>query len=174
MQDSTHSPKVSFVGAPASGKTALVKRCAEDRFITEYEPTLGSNLAVATRVDGGQTVRIIISDLGGSSLYHGLGREILRGTAVIVAVYDLSRLETMASTREWIEIAKEASPHASLIVVGNKTDMSSSEDFLDSLDPKSLVVGYDAFHVTVSAKTGEGVDTLINLIWEQVRQVAHR
>ena len=83
---STKSCKVIMVGAPKSGKTALLARYNDLDFEPLYIPTSAGDFSVKDVKVNGTAVSAQIWDLGGSGI---LGKSFLRNTNGVILVVDL-------------------------------------------------------------------------------------
>jgi len=89
---STKSCKVIMVGAPKSGKTALLARYNDLDFEPLYIPTSAGDFSVKDVKVNGAAVSAQIWDLGGSGI---LGKSFLRNTNGVILVVDLSSKASM-------------------------------------------------------------------------------
>ncbi len=170
--------KVILMGESAVGKTSLIRRYVDRCFEGEYLTTLGA--AVSKRIEsvaleGGGTaeVRLLVWDVVGQRGYMELLREVyFPGAQGALAVFDLTRWETLEGLRNWIEVAQKEVPAAPIIVLGNKADMVdrwavTNEEAVAFCEALGLP------YLPTSARTGLNVDEVFKrLSREALRRFA--
>jgi small GTP-binding protein len=150
--------KVCMLGDFAIGKTSLVRRYVYRLFDDRYLNTIGVNIA-RKEVDLTEQTRVmlLIWDLSGSEKFDRNRADYLCGSSGALLVCDLTRPETIASLKPIHDHFMEINPTASVIMVGNKTDLLEGNP--ESM--KQLMVtasGLTLPYQLTSAKTGDGVD----------------
>ncbi len=122
--------KIAVVGDYATGKTSLISRFIQKKFIKEYKPTLGVNLIlkeINVKNKKGNSVgcNVVLWDIAGQDRYANVRRLYYKGCSGAMLVYDVTRADTFASLEEkWLKDFKEnATADAKFIIVGNKSDL---------------------------------------------------
>ena len=115
-------------------------------------------------------VEVNLWDTAGEERFRSMTRFYFRGTDCALAVYDVTRPESLEHLCEWIADLRACAPLAKVILVGNKMDLlgpgndNNSSLFGGSHSAAVQEIGVqaaaklhtDAFRL-VSARTGEGV-----------------
>ncbi|MFX1512339.1 MAG: Rab family GTPase [Promethearchaeota archaeon] len=152
--------KLVMVGDPGVGKTSLVARYVEGKFMKDYHLTVGLNVSSKTVQlsddYGGITVKISINDIGGQKRFQSLRSVFYRGAYLAMLVYDVTRPRTLTNLQEmWF---KELLEYCDLdippvtLLVGNKADlkdmmMVEEEEIKEAMKDMNSVM-----HIHTSAK----------------------
>ncbi|CAG5085839.1 Oidioi.mRNA.OKI2018_I69.PAR.g11025.t1.cds [Oikopleura dioica] len=157
------------LGDSGSGKSALIKRHCEKRFVGHYVQTIGIDYgAIKIKRDWHQQsqedVSIAIFDVGGHDLFYQVRREFYEGTEAALIVFDTSCENHVATLERWKREFLQNGGNLEkclIIVAANKTDLSSSRKLTDA----EVWAEENGFKfVKTSAKTGEGVEDIFRLI----------
>ena len=170
--NSTVNFKIVVAGSGGAGKTTLLRRYQSGAFIPA-STTIGVNFVTQQIHYEGKTIVLSIWDMAGEERFKTLFPSYLRGAVAGLAVFDLTRPDSLIDLSDWISIMYEKNRNFPIILVGTKTDAVSSE--LSEL-MKSRATEFANDHNVkgiwyVSSKTGEGVaelfDDLGNKVIEQ-------
>lgn len=116
--------KICTAGSYSVGKTSLIRRYAENTFSSNYLPTLGVDITVKRLSIDGQRVRIVLMDTAGQEQFGRIRKIYYEGSSCCIAVYDITRLDTLDTLHEGIVEYKEVAGEKShIIVIGNKIDL---------------------------------------------------
>lgn len=75
---------------------------------------------------GGKTVKLQIWDTAGQDRFRAVTRSYYRGAAGALLVYDVTSRDSYNHVGTWLNDARTmANPDISLILVGNKTDLTA-------------------------------------------------
>ncbi len=158
-----YKAKVCMAGEPAVGKTSLIRRFVVGTYDDRYIATLGTKVTKATvrvREPGGvaeTSVDLILWDVMGTPSIRDLLKEAYyRGAKAILAVFDLSRPETLGALDGWAKSIGTVTGTIPIHVVGNKVDLAeerrvSEADLVRFGSARGWPWSY------ASAKTGDGV-----------------
>ncbi|HHV27504.1 GTPase ObgE [Anaerosalibacter bizertensis] len=172
---------VGLVGFPNVGKSTLLSMmsAAKPKIANYHFTTLKPNLGVVRVEEGKSFVMADIPGLiEGAHEGAGLGHEFLRHverTRLIVHVIDASGIEGRNPLDDFYKINEELknyNPKLSKkpqIVVANKKDIGTWNEGYKILKEKLEKEGYRV--LPVSAATGEGVDKLKYIIWEELSKI---
>lgn len=161
--------KVVFVGDSGVGKTSIIKAfIGED--IKELRTTVGADIYAFKRDD----FVVAVWDFAGQRWFREIIAEFLKGTILVVMVFDLSRPTTLFSLlKSWTNfVANYAGPQIPVVVVGNKKDIKKIGDdvimkILDELKKKLKI----QFYIQASALYKENVGKVFDVIFEVVRLI---
>lgn len=171
------------------GKTTLGKSIAGLPINDDEESTIGAAFRTATLKcpsPGGQDgdsfdkepLKLHIWDTAGQERFQSLSPIYMNQANVMLLVYDVTsvysiqKLYQMCRTFQQRLIANGKSQ----IIIGNKMDLlPSSSDPIDSPTLQSLMGLFDDVqHVRVSVKTGEGMEELRKVLYNQLHAAALR
>lgn len=160
--------KVCLLGSFAVGKTSLVRRFVYNSFEEKYLSTIGVAISrKQTRVNEGRIVSMIIWDLAGSDEFNGKHVSYLQGAAGALLVCDLARADTFAIIQEYHAKLKSVSPEASIVLIGNKTDIVVVSEESEAQIAR-LAMQFNAPYLFTSAKTGVNVEECFQVLAEQM------
>ena len=137
------------MGDEGVGKSCLIKRYCEEKFVSKYISTIGVDFGVKPVKLGGQSVRVNFWDLSGREEFFDVRNEFYKDTQGALLVFDVANRESFESLGSWLAEAKKfglgAKGATPVIVVGNKVDKKRvvDEDDADARVPRRAVV--DAF-----------------------------
>ena len=87
----------------------------------------------------------------------------LRGANAVVAGFDITSRETYEECDRRIKIARDASPGATVVAVGNKVDLAEERQ-VSKKEAQAHFASMGIAYMETSAKTGEGVDELFHAL----------
>ncbi len=166
----TINKKICLLGEFGVGKTSLIRRFVYDRFSDEYITTIGvkvSKKMIPPIEKKGKIIqyRFMIWDISGSENGQMKYEGYMTGASGAIVVADLCRPETLSHSKSIIEKFMIHNPKASIIVVGNKSDLIDNSEY--SLYENSLKEISRSYHSPIfltSAKIGWHVEeTFIRL-----------
>lgn len=147
------------------GKTALIHRYVLDRFSDNYTPTLGAKVIkkqIMFDLPKKREFNLMMTvwDIMGERELLGVARDLyFRDATGLMAVYDLTREETLPALADWLRAASEVVASVPVVIVANKLDLIPRKSI------KTLSDGLSAFaeennasRVLASAKTGDNVE----------------
>ena len=166
--------KLVVIGEAGVGKTSLIRRLSENKFDTSYLMTIGMDpIAVKFPIekkDGTkQKFEVVFWDIAGQDQFRVIRDIFYRGAEAAVAVFDLTRKDTLSRLNGWIKEFYNIVGEKPLLILGNKEDM---EDYISITKAEIngfLVQNHVKKYFSVSAKTGSKVnDALKDLVQDIV------
>ena len=152
--------KIAVLGAAGAGKTSLIDRFVERKFVQDYKPTLGASIIAKDIQYDNNKVRLVMWDIAGQDKYESVRSMYLNGAAGCIFVYDMTRRPTFDEVAEkWIKDFKQyALPDSRSILIGNKCDLEDKRK-IAAKDGEELAkkLGTDIFLET-SALNGDNVE----------------
>ncbi len=113
------------------GKTSIIKRYVQNKFIPIYKPTIGADFLTKDVLVGEQPVALQCWDTAGQEKYRSLSAAFYKGANCCVLVYDLTDGKSFSNLDEWRDrfLASSSLKDPSVfpfVVVGNKADLESA------------------------------------------------
>lgn len=174
------SYKIVLMGEAGVGKTSLIRRYVLHAFEEGYMATLG--MVVSKHIDllsleDGRSVEVnlLIWDIMGQRGFMDLLQDAyFRGAQGALAVFDITRAETLEGLRHWIGVARREEPRIPIVVLGNKADLVAQRVVTnDAARGFCQALGLPYF--PTSAKTGLNVEAAFrHLSREAFRTFASR
>ncbi|XP_066116142.1 ras-related protein Rab-36 isoform X2 [Saccopteryx bilineata] len=131
-------------------------------------PPLGWTLKLsALRLLGSPTASRCNWDTAGQEKFKCIASAYYRGAQAIITAFDLSDLQTLEHTRQWLEDAlRENEPGSCFVfLVGNKKDLLSRAACEQvEVEAMHLANEMQAEYWSVSAKTGENVNAFFSRV----------
>lgn len=95
----------------------------EGKFDEDYTETLGVNFMEKTISLRGKEVTFSVWDLGGQREYVTMLPLVMDGAKVILFAFDLTRIMTLNTVKDWYREARSHNTTAQCILVGTKYDL---------------------------------------------------
>jgi small GTP-binding protein len=156
--------KTVMIGEGGVGKTSITLRYTEDRFDENMMLTIGANFATKKLEIDGSALSLMIWDLGGQPRFRDVVGDYFRGTKAALAVCDVSRSYSLERLADWLERLKQSAPDCELVIVGNKVDERTDGSGVSFEEGQEFAQRYGARYTEVSAKTGEGISDLFEMV----------
>lgn len=150
--------KLLMLGDGGVGKTSLLTRYAEDKFVPGLLATAGVAFQTQYITVEGRTIRLDIWDTAGQERFHVITQAYYAGAHGIILVYDVSDKDETSfnNVRYWMEnIRKHASPHCAKLLLGNKVDMKGRK--VTTERGQAVADEYGVGFFETSAKSGLNV-----------------
>ncbi|XP_044271690.1 ras-related protein Rab-34-like [Tribolium madens] len=162
-RDSLKVCKVIILGDLCVGKTSLLNRFSHKIFDSNYRTTIGVDFHSEQVNILGIPYYLQIWDTAGQERFKCIAQCYYRKAHVVMLVFDLSNIKTLANCKNWLhdalEVCKENAPF--VFLVGSKKDLLSEEGY-NSVEKIAITTAknINAEFWSVSSKTGENIDNL--------------
>ena len=173
----SRSAFIALVGKPNVGKSSLLNRLVGEKVAIVTQKPQTTRTRITGVLTKGETQLVFIDTPGLLKAKDALGRYMVKQVNDSVADVDLAVLvtepgpELSKADGELIESFKRL--HLPAIAVVNKIDTLEEKE---KLLPKMAALGsaYDFRHIIpISALTGEGVDTLLEVLLDSAQEGVH-
>ncbi|MFX1485496.1 MAG: Rab family GTPase [Promethearchaeota archaeon] len=155
--------KLTVLGDAEVGKTSIIYRYSENRFIGRYIPTIGIDFSAKLMILGDYNINLVIWDLGGQHKYRVLRKHYLEGSRGSILVYDITNKNSFDHIDRWFNDVFRHCGRVPCILVGNKADMESKR-VIASRDGEELADKLGIKFIETSAKSGLNVSEAFNSI----------
>jgi small GTP-binding protein len=157
------SKKICMLGTFGVGKTSLVQQFVYQKFDERYLSTIGVKIshkaieAVKEQKTGRWVqLNLILWDLAHLEKFDTVVKSYFHGAHAAVVVYDLTRPHTYREYEAMTKPFFDENPNAGVVLVGNKSDASGSQEPRKQIEEAAEALGCAYFFT--SAKTGENVE----------------
>ncbi len=163
---SKYQLKLILIGDGGVGKTSLVQQFIHSRFAHDYQMTIGVDISAKTVDLGDYKVQLTIHDIGGQDKFAPLRGTFYKGVNIAMAVYDITRKESLFSLKnKWLPELREFSPASQdpekdvkIAFIGNKADLKKLHSITEK-EGQGLADSFNAVtHIWTSAKENMNVD----------------
>lgn len=164
--------KVSIFGEKKVGKTTLAKRYLTGLFDIDIKSTLGSEIFIKFLTFKDYLVTLQVWDFGGEDMFRFLLPLYSKGSSGGIFMYDLSRPHTLNNLDVFLNLFKqgleEGKKEVPILLVGGKLDLVNNKDDI-SQNARKLIESRNLCNfIECSAKTGENIDHLFELLIENI------
>ena len=181
--------KIISLGNVGVGKSCLIKRYCEKRFVSKYMATIGIDYGVTRLRIRNYDIRMNIFDFSGHPLFYEVRNEFYRDVQGILLAFDLTNRRSFDTLDYWLcEMKKELNLNSTskssvvIFIIGNKNDLKRA---VDETEAKlwANVRGYQYFETSgiplirlltsnlvsfFSAATGSGVQEMFDSLFSAV------
>ncbi len=158
------SYKVVLMGDSGVGKTSLIRRYVRSYFDEGYLATIGTTVSKHVEVvclEDGKSVEVgltIWDIMGSKKVMELLGDAYFYGARGALAVFDVTRRETLEGLGDWIQAAHREDPRMPILVLGNKSDLEAQRRVSED-EVRDYCRDLGCPYLPTSAKTGFNVET---------------
>ena len=169
--------KVVIVGRSAVGKSCLLLRFTDDRFVEDYLTTVGVDFKFRTLRLRGESFKLQIWDTAGQERYQTITKTFYKGAHAIVLVYDLTSKTSYNEVKDvWLEEArKQADAGVVYMLVGNKMDLEDKIE-VDYAEVEKFAKEQGLLSFKTSAKSSKNVEEAFFKLTEEIydRSLKHQ
>ena len=159
VEKKLHTFKVLILGDPSVGKSCFLIRYTEDTFQDVYLSTIGMDSKYKdVDLENGESIRLQLWDTAGQDRFRSITRNLYKGAAGIILIYDVTNRKTFESIKNWVEsIRAEVSNKVVIVLVGNKIDKKEQID-VKTEEGDVLAEEFNLPFFECSALTGENIN----------------
>jgi Ras-related protein Rab-11A len=165
--------KIIMIGDSGSGKTNILSRLIDDKFIVNTRTTIGIDFQVQQFHVDGQIIKIQFWDTAGQERFRSLVRSYYKMSKGIAIVFDLTRMSTFNNIDNWIteikdNVDSDIVDDIEILLVGNKSDLAAKRE-VSNEEIKQVCQKHNLKYVETSAKE----DTNIILSFQNLVERVH-
>ena len=162
-----HRIKIISMGSLGSGKSCLIKRYCEERFVSKYIATIGIDYGVKSVKVAFQDVRVNFWDLSGHPEFLEIRNEFYKDTQGCMLVYDATSRESFDELDFWLEEASKYGctiENFPIVLCANKIDKKRvmSED-----DGRRYAISRGLSYFETSAFSGSNVSEMFDYLFRE-------
>lgn len=161
--------KVVIVGEAGVGKTSLILRYTQDRFLGEYITTIGTNFAVKTLNVDGEQIKLQLWDLGGQDQFMRIRSFYYPGARAAMIVYSVADRKTFSAIPRWAKEVGSVCGDIPFTLLGNKIDLNT-ERHVEKDEGTDQASKIKAEFFETSAKTGELINGAFTSVARRIFQ----
>ncbi|MEW5307166.1 MAG: hypothetical protein WDW38_002234 [Sanguina aurantia] len=159
--------KVISMGDMSVGKSCLIKRFCEEKFISKYIPTIGVDYGVKPFKCGEYEVRVNLWDLAGSEAYVEVRSEFYREAQGCLLVYDVTSRSSFESLGRWLAESKaHGADNMVIAVAATKSDTPMRR--VQEREGREWAASQGLAFFEVSACSGAGVKPLFTALFARM------
>ena len=165
--------KIISIGNSEVGKSCIIKRYCEKRFVPKYLQTIGIDYGVTKVNLKDREVKVNIFDMSGHVVFHEVRNEFYKDTQGAILVFDVTDRSSFDSLDDWInemkhdlELTNNNLDNCVFAICGNKTD--KGKRMVEEMEAKmwSNLKGYHYFET--SACSGAGINEMFEGLLNEI------
>ena len=117
--------KILTIGESGVGKTCILRRFVENKFLKNHLATIGIDFKTKTLNINDQEIKLKIWDTAGQERFRNITTQYYKGADGIVLVYDVTDDASYDKIRDWMDqiVHNTQKDEIGLVLLGNKCDM---------------------------------------------------
>uniref|UniRef100_A0A7S0RR07 Uncharacterized protein n=1 Tax=Pyramimonas obovata TaxID=1411642 RepID=A0A7S0RR07_9CHLO len=159
--------KIISMGDAGVGKSCVIKRYCEEKFVQKYIGTIGVDYGVKAIKLGGYDVRVNLWDLAGGDEYFEVRNEFYKDAQGCVLCYDVNNRGTFNSLNGWIdESMRYGAKNCIVVVAANKTDLGRR--VVTEQEGRAWAESNGFLYFETSAESGARVKAMFAAVFHRV------
>jgi small GTP-binding protein len=159
MGDAPIQFKFIVIGASGAGKTSIVRRLTDNKFVKNVQSTVGIEYFTHVATVDGRAIKMMIWDTAGQERFYSIAKAYFRSALGVVLVFDITDRKSFDCLPRWLRDARtEADSHCTVILVGNKSDLGTSR-VVSNEEAEAFAREHELTYVETSALDGTGIET---------------
>ncbi|KAM6324060.1 dnaJ homolog subfamily C member 27 [Aegotheles albertisi] len=165
--------KVISMGNAEVGKSCIIKRYCEKRFVPKYLATIGIDYGVTKVQVRDREMKVNIFDMAGHPFFYEVRNEFYKDTQGVILVYDVGQKESFDALDTWLaEMKQELGPHGNMenivfVVCANKVDCTKHRS-VDESEGRLWAESRGFLYFETSAQTGEGINEMFQTFYSAI------
>lgn len=162
--------KVISIGCQGVGKSCMIKRYCEGKFVQKYITTIGVDYGVKLVQVNGLAVKVNFFDMSGSAEHKDVRVSFYENTGGVLLVFDVTNRQSFDSLSFWVKETQEhgctLTPAADVVLCANKTDAANR--VVSLAEGKHFALEHGMQYFETSAASGECVEEALNCLFLKV------
>lgn len=161
--------KVLSIGDPECGKSCIIKRYCEGRFVNRYISTIGVDYGVKKMTIQNVKVAINFFDLSGQQDYEEIRKDFFRDSQGVLLTFEVNEKATFNNLNRWEREARSNGlnlQEVDVVVCGNKAETNGREVTASEANKWASSRGFKYFDT--SASTGAGISEALDSLFSSV------
>ena len=149
--------KILTIGESGVGKTCILRRFVEDKFLKNHLATIGIDFKKKTLNINNQEIKLKIWDTAGQERFRNITTQYYKGADGIVLVYDVTDEASFDKIKDWMDqiLSNTNKDEICLILLGNKCDIEKRS--ISYEQGKTLANELQVNFFETSAQTGQNI-----------------
>ena len=160
--------KIITAGDGGVGKTTLLYRYVEGKFLSNTKATLGVDFYWKVFNTTNKKIDLQLWDLGGQRDFRHILKNYTSGASGALLLFDLTNTSSLENINEWVDICREKNPKLPIIFLGTKLDLTDLI-VVEDKDAEFLKEKYGFLkYIKVSSKIDENVNLAFQLLVNEI------
>ena len=169
----SNEPKYTFkiltLGESGVGKTCILRRFVENKFLKNHLATIGIDFRAKTIQINGYEVKLKIWDTAGEERFRNITNQYYKGADGIVLIFDITDQNTFDKIQDWMNQinSNTQTNEIGLVLIGNKKDLENNRT-VTYKDGEALGKELGIKYFETSALTGEGIKEAFEHVTKEI------
>ena len=149
--------KILTIGESGVGKTCILRRFVENKFLKNHLATIGIDFKTKTLNINNQEIKLKIWDTAGQERFRNITTQYYKGADGIVLVYDVTDEASYEKIKDWMDqiLSNTQQEEIGLVLLGNKCDMEPRN--VTEEQGKKMAEDLKISYFETSALNGQGI-----------------
>uniref|UniRef100_A0A6B2LM13 Uncharacterized protein n=1 Tax=Arcella intermedia TaxID=1963864 RepID=A0A6B2LM13_9EUKA len=148
---------MTMIGECGVGKSSLLRRYTQSKFVEDYEKTVGVEFGSKIIVVGDNKVKLQLWDISGDPTFDELSKSYYRGCRGVLILYDITDVQSFATVPKWIDRVHQNSCKSPIMLVGTKADQEHNRQ-VSTQEGQGLADLHNLYFMEVSSKSTLNVE----------------
>jgi len=159
------SLKIILIGDSGVGKSTIISTLCDEVFKSKYQSTIGIDFRIKHICVDDKYIRLQIWDTAGQERYRAITTSYLRGSNIVLLVFDLTSRTSFNSVVKWLDEIKYrmAGTYYKIFLIGNKND-SYEYRVISNDEAKKYADDNNLTYLEMNSKDSD----LVNLIFKEI------
>lgn len=165
--------KIISIGNSEVGKSCIIKRYCEKRFVPKYLQTIGIDYGVTKVNLNNLELKVNIFDMSGHALFDQIRNEFYKDTQGAILVFDVTDRNSFENLDNWINEIKEELKNNSesidnivFVLCANKIDRGKR--VVDEADARIWALSKGFHYFETSASSGAGINEMFETLLTEI------
>ncbi|MHA2035113.1 MAG: GTP-binding protein [Promethearchaeota archaeon] len=162
--------KFIVIGDHEVGKTSILRRFVEGRFLADYRTTIGLNVLTHNFEFFGNEISLFLWDIGAQQYFKRYRKAYYKGAQAAFIVFDITNKDSYYNVVNWFNELIEFREHEiSVVIVGNKRDLQQERE-IELGEAKTLAemlsekYNRKISYIETSALSGENIEEAFGIV----------
>ena len=155
--DTIHCFKILTIGESGVGKTCILRRFVDNKFLKNHLATIGIDFKTKNIEIDGTPIKLKIWDTAGQERFRNITNQYYKGADGIILVFDVTDQKSFEKIKEWMSQIKAntQADQIGLVLLGNKCDIEPRT--ISKNDGEELGKELGIEYYETSAMKGDGI-----------------
>ncbi len=159
----TTEPSVTFkiltIGESGVGKTCILRRFVENKFLKNHLATIGIDFKTKTLNINDQEIKLKIWDTAGQERFRNITNQYYKGADGIVLVFDVTDEASFEKIKDWMDqiLSNTNKDEICLVLLGNKCDVEAVKRSIKPEQGRELANELNINYFETSALSGYNI-----------------
>ena len=155
--DTIHCFKILTIGESGVGKTCILRRFVENKFLKNHLATIGIDFKTKNIEIDGTPIKLKIWDTAGQERFRNITNQYYKGADGIILVFDVTDQKSFEKIKEWMSQIKANTQADQIGLNLNKNKCDNEPRTISKNDGEELGKELGIEYYETSAMKGDGI-----------------